>query len=72
MSSEGWDRVRYEDWYTEGGEALLCEAVERVLEDVNIEKNIMRLKMLMAKHDLIGFFAEQVMECRCVVGCADT
>jgi UDP:flavonoid glycosyltransferase YjiC (YdhE family) len=51
-------------------EAVLREAVERVLEDVSIKKNIMRLKMLMEKHDPIGFIADQIMECSCGVGCA--
>jgi UDP:flavonoid glycosyltransferase YjiC (YdhE family) len=51
-------------------EAVLREAVERVLEDVSIKKNIMRLKMLMEKHDPIGFIVEQIMECSCGVGCA--
>ena len=44
-------------------EAMLLEAVERVLEDATFKTTVMKLKRSMEKYDPIGFIAEQIMEC---------
>lgn len=44
-------------------EAMLREAVERVLGDVSFKKNIMKMKVSMDKLDPVAFIAEKIMEC---------
>ena len=45
------------------GEAMLLEAVKRVLEDATFKEKVMTLKASMEKYDPIGFIAEQIIEC---------